>query len=153
VLMLTVSRIRFLSQFARHYRTRQPLPEEMIRGLRASKTEFMGVDTQIQVRRARPASSGIGGSGHGPGSTWSRRALPGRQSQVLIYIPFWVIMQVLYALVDQRLFGPHPLAMDPLSSEFLASVQREVSTGLRAAPGTITWEGTLVSTCRHLAGG
>jgi hypothetical protein len=36
--------------------------------------------------------------------------------------------QLLYSLVDQRLFGPQPLpdGHDPLSSDFLAHMQRQV---------------------------
>ncbi|EWM25405.1 mitochondrial intermediate peptidase [Nannochloropsis gaditana] len=35
-------------------------------------------------------------------------------------------IQVLYSLVDQKLFGPQPLAEDPTTSAFLASVQEKV---------------------------
>ncbi len=47
-------------------------------------------------------------------------------------------IQVLYSMVDQRLFGPQPLpgGHDPLSSDFLASVQRQV-TSLPHAHGSL----------------
>lgn len=47
-------------------------------------------------------------------------------------------IQVLYSLVDQRLFGPQPLpgGHDPLSSDFLGAVQRQV-TSLPHAEGSL----------------
>lgn len=47
-------------------------------------------------------------------------------------------IQILYSLVDQRLFGPQPLpgGHNPLSSDFLGAVQRQV-TSLPHAEGSL----------------
>ncbi len=82
---------RVLQEFAHHYETGKPIPPALTATLRASKAEFAGLDTQIQI---------------------------------------------LYSLVDQRLFGPQPLAHNPVSSEFLAAVQTQVMS-LPHSEGTL----------------
>ncbi|CAM9943214.1 unnamed protein product, partial [Phaeothamnion confervicola] len=73
---------RVVKQFARHYRTRELIPEEMMRNLNRSKALFAGIDAQIQI---------------------------------------------LYAALDQELFGPQPEGGGTLSStEVLARLQEEV---------------------------
>lgn len=39
---------RFVSKFARHYETHEPIPQEMMTGLKQSKNMFAAMDTQTQ---------------------------------------------------------------------------------------------------------
>ena len=116
---------RVLREFARHHETGEPIPEEITKCVHASLPISHDMHA---VRKLRPLIKHPHNHHHASALRASKAAFAGVDTQI----------QILYSLVDQRLFGPQPLpgGHDPLSSEFLGAVQRQV-TSLPHAEGSL----------------
>jgi len=74
---------RVLSLFARHYRTGEPIPAQLVERMKRSKQMFEGIDSQTQI---------------------------------------------LYALLDQKFFGPQPVSGKMPLTQIAASLQKEITS-------------------------